>query len=124
MKSSCWILLGAVLAAGCGGGTAPGAADPTAAKAALQQALDAWQRGDPPERLLEGRPSIRVLDREWTQGHRLLRYEIGSQTPFAADQRFQVVLTLQVANRPAVKKKAVYLVGTSPAITVAREEDT
>ena len=108
--------------AGCG--PAPSAqADPGQARDVLRQALDAWQAGDTPESLLQKTPPVRVMDREWQTGVKLVRYKVEGDVPFAAELRCRVLLTLQPPGKAAKDKKAVFAVGTSPAITVVREED-
>ena len=119
--AACFVV--AALAAGCGGRTSPPApADATAARGALHAALDAWQQGEAADAMKSRRPAIYVNDPEWRAGRRLLAYEVRDDAPFGADLRCRVVLSLaDDAGRPYAEA-AVYAVGTSPAVTVAREE--
>jgi hypothetical protein len=109
--------------AGCGRGSPPQPADPDRARAALRLALDAWQQGQAPRSLQGREPPVRVIDREWRAGYKLVRYELAADGPLGADLRCQVRLLLRNGRGQAVRKKAVYSVGTSPALTVVREED-
>jgi hypothetical protein len=116
------LLLSLVPSAGCGrSGVKP--AEAPIARQALRETLDTWQKGGRPEELLARSPAIRVRDPEWRAGHRLLGYQVEREDPFAAELRCQVVLTVEAPDKKTVQKKAVYAIGTSPAITVVREED-
>jgi len=108
---------------GCGRQTPPQPADPARAREALKAALDAWQKGEPAEALHDRRPPVRVIDPEWRSGRRLVGYRLQDDQPLGGDLRCQLLLSLKDANGKAVQKKAVYSVGTSPALTVVREED-
>jgi hypothetical protein len=117
-------LLLAALAAGCGGRLSPPAhADPAQARDALRAALDAWKRGEAPDALKGRRPPVMVIDPEWRGGFRLADFQIQDDAPSGADLRCRVVLTLADGQGRAWPKAAVYDVGTSPAVTVSREED-
>jgi hypothetical protein len=111
----------ALFAPGCGGPPAP--ADPARARAALRDALDAWRNRAGPDALKERQPPVTVTDREWRAGYKLLSYKIESDEPFAADLRCRVQLSLRDPRGKALRKTAVYFVGTSPVLTVAREEE-
>jgi hypothetical protein len=115
---ACGVFLGV---AGCGGRPPP-PADPVQARATLQLALDAWKKGDQPETLKDRQPPVIAVDHDWRNGERLLHYQVQQDEPFGADLRCQVLLSVQSKNGTTWQKKAVYSVGTGPAMTVVRED--
>jgi hypothetical protein len=114
--------LAVLLAAGCGPGLqAP--ADPERAREALQTVLDAWQRGDRPEALRTASPAVHVNDPDWSAGRRLTRYQIAADgVRSGVDLRYTVRLTLAGPRGQAVRKDTAYVVGTSPVLTVVRND--
>ncbi|HZW35026.1 MAG TPA: hypothetical protein VFF52_30155 [Isosphaeraceae bacterium] len=109
---------------GCGEGP-PKPADPAAAREALDRALTAWREGKPAESLKSDNPPIVVSDHVWSNGARLVKYQIEPGDRRAGtDQTFQVVLWLQddKAKGKAKEKqeKTEYNVGTNPILTVVR----
>jgi hypothetical protein len=113
---------------GCGSGP-PKPADPAAARQALERALTAWSEGKSAESLKNDDPPIVVSDHGWTNGARLLKYEIEPGDRRAgADQCFQVVLWLEddkakakgKSNAGERREKTEYNVGTNPILTVVR----
>jgi hypothetical protein len=134
-RNQVWCLIGvsaAVLATsalpGCGSGP-PKPADPAAAREALDRALTAWKEGKSPESLKSDSPPIVVSDHSWSNGVRLVRYEIEPGDRRAgADQCFQVVLWLEGAQSKGKsqskvgerREKTEYNVGTNPILTVVR----
>src|SRR5262249_37802098 len=122
-----WVLpaaaLGVVLAAGCGRYAPPPPADPAAARQALRSALDAWQGGDTVEALARGKPPVHVADDDWQGGARLLNYEItGEGEMLGLNLCCPVALSLQDRGGRTVQKKVRYSVGTSPVLTIFRED--
>lgn len=109
--------------AGCGGMSPPQPADPARGQEALTTILDAWQKGEAPEALNQRQPPIYVVDHEWRAGQRLLRYELGAQEPSGGSLRCRVQLTLKGRSGGGVRKAAIYSVGTSPVLTVHRDDD-
>jgi hypothetical protein len=114
--------LAVLLAAGCGRGL-PAPAGPDQARGALRAALDAWQRGDRPDALRTASPAVHVKDPDWSAGHRLTRYQIAGDGERAGiDLRYAVRLTLSGPRGQAVHKNTAYVVGTSPVLTVVRND--
>ena len=109
--------------AGCGGAVPPKPADAVQARQALRLALDAWQKGAAPGSLKISEPPIQVVDHQWRGGYQLVRYQLGGDGALGANLRCQVQLSLKNARGKPLHKKAVYSVGTSPVLTVVREED-
>jgi hypothetical protein len=131
MRHSCFpfgpgrvVLLGLALFVvfGCRG-QPPAPADPERAREVLRQALDAWQRGDTPESLKQRDPAIVANDPEWSSGTRLLNYKVDGDGLLGAELRCPVTLSVQTKNGKTVQKKAVYYIGTTPVLTVVREEE-
>jgi hypothetical protein len=116
---ACTVFVGA----GCSHTSAPKAADPGQARQALRAALDTWQQGAAPGLLQASEPAIHVVDHQWRSGYRLVRYQLGGDGPLGANLRCHVQLSLKSAKGKPLQKKAIYSVGTSPVLTVVREED-
>jgi hypothetical protein len=118
-----WVLALAPLL-GCGKHSPPQPADPDQAREALRLALEAWKRGEPADVLQENQPPIHVADHEWRAGCRLIRYQVaGRDQALGSNLCCRVTLWMKDQRGKAVQRKAVYSVGTSPALTVVREED-
>ncbi len=116
------LLLGVlILFPGCG--TSPSApADPSQARDALRASLDAWQQGEPLHTLKQRQPAIHVVDYQWADGQRLLRYQIGTDEMIGNQLRCQVQLTVQNPQGRVVQEAAAYSVGTDPILTVHRDD--
>jgi hypothetical protein len=116
------LALAGLLAAGCGPGLQT-PAGPDQARDALRTALDAWQRGDRPDALRAASPAVHVRDPDWAAGRRLTQYQIaGDGGRSGVDLRYTVRLTLTGPKGKAVQKDTAYVVGTSPALTVVRND--
>jgi hypothetical protein len=124
----------AIVLPGCGSGP-PKPADPVAAREALERSLSAWKEGKTPESLKSDEPPIVVSDPAWSNGARLIKYQIEPGDRRAgADHSFLVLLWTEnsTAATKAPKKgkdkskgkdgeeKAEYYVGTNPVLTVVR----
>lgn len=113
----------AVLMSGCSDRqrTAP-EVNPELARTSLRTVLELWKKGDKQESAKDGSPSIVVQDLDWAAGLALTNYEIQGDGKFDdANLRVPVMLTLKQPNGKSLTRKASYVVGTSPAITVFRE---
>jgi hypothetical protein len=109
--------------AGCSGPSRPMPADAVQAREALRLALDSWQKGAAAQALKDRQPPIQVVDHQWRTGYQLVRYQLGNDGQIGTNLRCQVQLALKNPRGKALNKKAVYSVGTSPVLTVSREED-
>jgi hypothetical protein len=124
MPKSIPILFLAAFLVGCGDPGLQAPAEPAQAREALCAVLEAWQRGDSLQSVRTGTPAVQVHDRDWAAGLPLARYQIVSEGERAGlDMRYRVVLTLQPPGGRAIRRNAVYMVGTSPIPTVHREYD-
>jgi hypothetical protein len=96
--------------------------DPERARQALRTTLDGWKAGGTPESLRSGPAAIVAQDFDWMAGSRLVDYRIeGDGQDDDANLRIPVTLTLRDAAGKEVTKRVVYVVGTSPSVTVFRD---
>lgn len=121
-RRAAWVL--ALLAgaiAGCGGGASP-SLDEAVGRTSLTSFLDAWKKGDRPEALKQQFPSIIVGDSNWNGGARLVSYQIGEPvTHDGSNLHASVELELEDGAGQRMKQNVVYIVGTSPEITIFPE---
>lgn len=109
------------LFAGCNGSQRAAPVDADRAREALKTTLDGWKKGDKPETLKEGTPSITVQDMDWMGGARLVDYQVdGDGKAVEANLFVPVKLTLRTKDGKELKKNVSYVVGTSPIVTVFR----
>lgn len=117
-----WPAVLLIVAAGCG---APGAApsDPQLAKQLLEKTLDAWKQGATVAEIRGQKPPVYVAEDIWLAGATLQDYQlVGDGELFGTNIRFHVKLKY-AANRSAARQLDVkYLVTTTPALTIARED--
>jgi len=119
-------LLIVVLSSGIGIGlgcseSTPSPSDPALGKQTLQNALEAWKKGESVDSYKQSTPNVTVADRQWKDGAKLLDYEFdGDSVPDGFDVQFKVKLTVQDASGKPSKKKAVYNVSTTPAFVIVR----
>jgi phage-related protein len=108
------------LLSGCGSGGQ--VMDDESVRATLTRTLDAWVAGTPARDLEQAEPSVIVVDHQWSEGARLVDYDmVGAGSFDGQTLRAQVELQLlRPRERAAVKTKAEYIVGTHPVITVVR----
>src|SRR4051794_15941759 len=80
---------------GCSDGGGPAApVDPSAAREALNTALESWKNGDPIDGLKSATPPIVAQDFDWMAGHMLVRYELTDEgKDDGANLRIPVTLT-------------------------------
>lgn len=108
---------------GCGGPSRPDPSDPATGRETLKGVLDAWKGGDTPDGYKQKAPAVVVAERQWTQGFKLLDYEIdGDPKADGFDVQFKVKLTVQDAAGKKTQEKAVYSVSTTPKLVVLRYE--
>lgn len=91
--------------------------DAELARASLEQALKAWADGKHPEELA---PEIIVGDPSWNAGQTLLSYEIkpSDETTDGTNLYIPVACQLKDLNGKVSKTETIYIVGTSPAVTI------
>jgi hypothetical protein len=115
-------LLFVVALAGCGAPSAQDLAlDKDTARNSLMAFLDCWKAGGEPDALKALSPAIIGRDTDWDAGNKLVRYTLGAVTDDGTN--LHVTTELMVASRSGQAAKTVnYIVGTSPVITVFRNE--
>jgi hypothetical protein len=114
---TCVILLTGSLV-GCGPGTSKLTVDKGLARESLAAFLDCWKEGKPVESLESREPPIIGRDTDWEAGGKLAGYTIGEEREIGSNSHIDV--TIEVAGRPV--QQVTYMVSTTPAITVFREE--
>jgi hypothetical protein len=117
----CVGMLALLLHSGCSG-SGPSAVDSSRAREALTTALDHWKSGGDSKSLESSGTPMVAQDHEWNAGAKLLDYEILDEKTDGPNLRVKVKIKLspQGASTP-VEKKASYVVGTSPSLTVYRD---
>ena len=113
----------AAWAGGCSRARMGSPADNGKAREGLEAGLSAWKRGDSPDALAKGQPTVYFNDREWRDGAKLTEYKVaGEPTPFGYAVQFTVSLTLKDAQGKTTTKTVNYIVNTDSATSVARAD--
>ncbi len=115
------LALWALVALGCGRGPPKQPAEK--AEAVVEQFLDAWSRGDSPERFAAPDRPIQVTDPDWRAGYRLVSF-LGveaRQSPDSPDHvRCRFALSLRDRKGRKVDKEVVYDVKLGDTTVIAR----
>ena len=93
---------------------------PERAEAALTQAMDAWQAGQPAGEIPESKPAIHVTDNHQQRHRGLVKYRILGETVARSGRTYAVELTLK---SPEEKVKTEYIVVGIDPLWVFRRED-
>jgi hypothetical protein len=126
--AACLVALATLLMPGCGNSSVAHPVDAPQALDALKIALDAWKKGETSQSLASGSPPMTVQDFEWDTGAKLIEYRlVDDGRADGPNLRIQVMIT--TSGEPAkgqkqakpTEKKASYVVGTSPRLTVFRD---
>ena len=118
------ILLAPVIAlfAGCGSAAAS-RRRPRTARAALNDALELWKRGDSLAAPKSLSPPVRVEDESWLAGKKLVSFRIDDRTETGGDRlRYPVLLTLSDSRGKVRKESAVYDIRFDGITTVIRQD--
>jgi hypothetical protein len=111
-----------MMLSGCSGSSRANPVDPSLARESLKIALDHWKKGEDPKSLQSSATPMTARDFDWDSGAKLLDYQILDDKEEDANLRVQVKITLsQQGKSKSVEKKASYVVGTSPSVTVFRD---
>jgi hypothetical protein len=126
--ASLWVVaaslgvLSVLLLSGCSGSSRANPVDPSLARESLKVALDHWKKGEDPKSLQSSATPMVAKDFDWDSGAKLLDYQILDERAEDANLRVQVKITLGPQGKSkTVEKKASYVVGTSPSVTVFRD---
>ena len=107
---------------GCGPPGVP-VSDVDAARNLLDTSLQAWKAGRTVEQLRQEKPPIYVADDLWNQGVELTDYTIASDGElYGSNVRLQVKLNGLRKDGETIAQQVKYLVTTTPALTIARED--
>ena len=126
--AACLVVLATLLLPGCSNFSSANPVNELQARDALKIALDAWKKGETSQSLASSSTPMTVQDFEWDTGSKLLDYElVGDGRADGPNLRIQVKIT--TIGEPAkgkkeakpTEKKASYVVGTSPRLTVFRD---
>lgn len=120
MKPSCLlIVLALAAAAGCQRTARDLSLDVDQARQACATTLDAWKDGKQPADL---KPGIIASDYVWKSGGKLVSYEfLPDEFNDGTNLHIQVSLTVADESGAESESTAVYVVGTSPVVTVFRD---
>jgi hypothetical protein len=109
----------AIAAAGCQRTSRDLSLDEAQARQACETVLKAWQEGKQPADL---KPDIIASDYAWVAGQKLVSFEVlPEEFNDGTNLHINVALTLQDADGKEKKSDALYIVGTSPVVTVIRD---
>ena len=124
-RLSLLLVLSLALTLGCTRSSLQGPADPEKARAALQDALESWQRGESVEAMRQRKPQVVVIDPDWERGQRLVSFKVAEDKEFRGlNLRCRVDLTLEDGKGQRREKKVAYGVHTQPLPNITREEST
>ena len=121
--SLAWLvaLIATACLAGCGVRQRAAPLDVELAREVLKTSLEAWKKGDSPDTLKNGSPSIIAQDPDWVTGARLVAYTLDGDDKRVAENLFvPVKLTLKLKNGKQATKNVTYVIGTSPQVMVFR----
>jgi hypothetical protein len=113
----------ALSATGCGGGdggTAKYSPSTDTARGALEAALAAWKRGEPPGKIAGTSIAVEVADSKRQAGQTLASYEIVGEVPGDGAKRFSVRLKLE---NPTQERETQYVIVGLDPIWVFGEAD-
>jgi hypothetical protein len=126
--AACLVVLATLLLPGCSNSNTAYAVNELQARDALKIALDAWKKGETSQSLASSSTPMTVQDFEWDTGAKLIDYQlVDDGRADGPNLRIQVKLTTAgepgKSNKEAkpTEKKASYVVGTSPRLTVFRD---
>jgi hypothetical protein len=126
--AACSVVVATLLLPGCSNSNTASAVNELQARDALKIALDAWKKGETSQSLASSSTPMTVQDFEWDTGAKLIDYQlVDDGRADGPNLRIQVKLTTTgepvKGNKEAkpTEKKASYVVGTSPRLTVFRD---
>ena len=110
------------LLAGCHSSTVP-VSDVAAARGLLNEVLEAWKHQRTPSDLRQMNPPVYVADELWTSPFRLNDFTIdGPGELHGTNVRLRVTLRGVTSRGKSATHQVRYLVTTTPARTIARED--
>lgn len=115
------IALSILVAGGCGNNASKQAVDK--ADKALELFLDAWSRGEPPNKFADSDPLVQGSDPDWKAGYRLLSFlsaEAKQSQEMPDHVRCRVTLSLQDPKGKKREKEVVYDVRVGEKCVISR----
>ena len=117
------LLAGWLLLPGCSQGARSLSLDRQLARDSVGVVLDTWQQGTPASALKERSPAIISSDEDRDAGRQLVSYELATaDRDDGTNLHLRAALVLKDATGRELRRDVTYIVGTSPVITVFREE--
>lgn len=110
-----------VATAGCGHNARNLKLDKDVARESLSAFLDCWRAGGEPDSLKSRSPAIIGRDSDWDSGKKLVSFTLGAETDDGTNLHVTTELVLTDGSRQGAKA-VDYIVGTSPSITIFRDE--
>jgi hypothetical protein len=110
-----------VIAAGCGHNARSLNLDKDVARQSLSKFLDCWKAGGEPNALQSDSPAIVGHDTDWDSGKKLVSFKLSAETDDGTNMHITTELVLS-DGRGQAAKAVDYIVGTSPVITIFRDE--
>ena len=121
-KRSWFLVICLAILTGCGGPYISAPVKVDVARKTLVSTMESWKGGETPDGVRKKSPSVVVQDMDWTNGAKLIEYEIlGDGKPVDANLIAKVKLKLSGADGKETVKTVTYVVGTSPVLTVFRD---
>lgn len=107
---------------GCGGPAVP-ASDVAGATELLKRSLDDWKAGKTTDDLAGGKPPVFVAEDLWQKGYMLDSYGI-TEPGQMLGTNVRLVVDIEASHPTLGKRKQsqAYLVTTTPALTISRED--
>jgi len=92
-----------------------------AALATLRAALEAWQKGETPDRQGQGGQGISLADPDWSGGARLAKFEIDEDRVLPAGYDLKFPVKLWLGDGEEDPRSVKFTIVTSPARLVVRD---
>jgi hypothetical protein len=118
------VLLIGILCSGCGPRSGnPYSLDESLAKQSMERFLETWKNGGDIKSLKSGEPPVIARDSDWEKGLALVDYEIPNECSDDGTNLYLDICLTLAKNSDAPKTKVIrYVVGTSPVVTVFRDQ--
>ena len=114
--------LALALLPGCGSSTSAYIPIAATARADLDAALAAWQKGGKPAELMKSEHPIHFVDSQWEAGQVLESYQILEENPSQSETEKRYGVVLKMKKPPAEMRVEYIAVGRSP-MWIFRDED-
>jgi len=120
-----WGIISLILALGwgtaCDQGARSLALDKPKAHQSLVEFLDCWKSGKPPADFVSTHAQSASRDPDWDAGKTLVNYTIGAESDDGTNLHSTVDLVLRDSSGTESQEQVVYIVGTSPVLSIFRQ---